>query len=891
MSAKQHRVWVEAEDGPKPSADEMAAVRFTVPNVRRAVPRPRLYQRLDSVRTTTPVILLSAPAGSGKTSLLSSWLSRFDGKRAAWATLRADDDDERVFWRTVATTLARVSTSPRRRDLDALAAEQGSNAEESPLRLARLVNENQQPFLLVLDNLHEISSAGIHAGLLQLISQLPETLRVVVATRHDPPWPLHRLRVEGRVEVLRASDLAFDPAESAAMFKQVAVTVTDDQLDRLLDRTEGWAAGLQLAALGIASASDPAQFIAEFSGDDHSVADYLMREVFDRLPPDWQEFLLRVCVVDEICGDLANALTDAGDGRERLARLAEANMFVHSLGHGSQWYRLHHLILDFLNGRLTDLRLRGELHRRAADWFRSRDMPWLALRHAVASHHWELADDLIAEHVLTFATLRIPGDLEALLVPLPPEVILVHPGLAIGIAAARTMRGDPTNVEVLLESVRASLPQLTGQRRRRFEVLLDAIDIGQSRARGDLDRSLAACRRVPTDPTVLAGMGLASWDVLRTIALANMGTSEFWTGDLGAAREHLSLAADARTPSGMLIPRLNAQAHLALLDWLCGDLGLATDGARETVRQFSRAGLPLAAQCVCAYLALAGVAIDRDEAASVDRWLTLAADAAVEPHAIVGVALLGARRDLAEGRFERGVARIRAARDRVLDTHTPQALTQRALLAEADLLRRAGDGVQARLVARNITSPGHWLAVSLRVQLALDAGESPTDAPRSWPAPENPREAVEQHIVRVRCALASGARDSALTLLEQALITAAPLTMRSAFLQEASLVAPLLTSRIESGTGEPEFAIDLTNRMTRSRRPEPNHASMLTVPLTDRESNMLRYLASALSNSEIAHATYVSVNTVKTHQRMIYRKLAVSGRRAAVARARELGLV
>ncbi len=888
-----HGVALAGSDREEPYADGMAATRFTVPQMRRAVPRSRLYRQLDGARAIMPVILISAPAGSGKTSLVSSWLSRADvaDEPLAWLTLRATDDDEGAFWPAVATAFARANLTSTRPGFEALVGDSGGSSEECPARLARLISEIPGPVWLALDNLHEVSSARIHTGLLQLFAQASDNLRVVIATRHDPPWPLHRMRLDGQLGVLRAADLAFDLDESATMFEQLAVTVTDSGLDRLLSRTEGWAAGLQLAALGISNARDPDQFIAAFSGDDHSVADYLMREVFDRLPRAWQEFLQRICIVDEICDDLANALTDAGDARERLTELAEANMFVHSLGQGGHWYRLHNLIVDFLNGRLIDPVLRRDLDRRAAEWFRSRDMPWLALRHAVAGAQWGLAADLVANHVLTFVVRRVPGDLEALLAPLPPEVLLVHPALAVGVAAARTMRGDVSGVDVLVDCVRGQLAGMPAPQRRRFEVLLDAIGIGRARARGDLEETLAACRRLPTEPTVLAGLALESWDVLRTIALSNMGSAELWTGDLTSAREHLNLAADARTAGGLLIPRLNAHAHLALIEWLHGDLNRAADSARETLAQFSLAGLPLAAQSACAYLALAGVAVDRDDPDAVDRWLEMVRDAAVEPHAIVGSALLGARGDLIEGRFQRGIARIRAAREQVIDAPTPPALVDCALLTEAELLRRAGDRAQANLIVRDLNNPRQWMAVSHRVHLALDGGEVPADTPSSWPAPKDPREAVEQAILRAQCALAGGDRDHALDLLEQSLITAAPLVMRWAFLRDSPMLTPLLNARIESGTREPEFAVDLSHRMTGNRRGDSNAASMLTVPLTDRESHMLRYLASTLSNSEIAHATYVSVNTVKTHQRMIYRKLAVSGRRDAVARGRELGLV
>ena len=870
------------------SSGGLAAWRRSIPHARHVVARSRLYAQLDS-RSGTPVTLISAPAGSGKTLLAASWVAVHGQDDVAWVTVQPGQDS-RVFWRTFAAALAEVIGDTLRARLNAAVQDSLQAVEEAPAQLARVIRSNPHPIVVVLDNLHEISDEGTHSGLLQLFSQTSGSLRAIVLTRHDPPWPLHRMQLEGMLAELRAADLAFDADEAAELFAQMAVFVTADQLTLLLTRTEGWAAGLRLAALGVSGAPDPGRFIGEFSGDEYIVADYLMREVWSKQPPDWRDFLLKISIVEEISGDLADALTGGDDGAERLVSLAEANLFVHALGRVGHWYRLHQLLVDFLQGRLTDPGLRRDLHGRAAEWFRSRDMTWPALHHAVAGGLWDVAEDLGSVNVATMGAQQSPGNLEILLACLPSEVLLAHPGLAIGLAAARVMRGNLTDLDQLTQAVRDHLPRLSDERRRGYQILLDIFEIMRFRRNGDLGRALEACRRLPIDAPTLAHIGLRSWDVIRIVVLNNMGTSELWIGDLDRAREHLVLASQTGPLVELHIPQLNARAHLALLDWIHGDLNQALETAQQTVTEFSRAGIPFVPQSVCAYLALAGTAIDRAELDTARRWLDLGQPAAIESHVILALATMRARLDAADGRFGQAIATIRAARERALDSPVPQAVFDRAVLTEADLLRRAGAYVDAEDLAGWITAADGWEATRYRVRAALDEHTTPLDSLDSWSTPTSLRMNVELNVLRTRYAAFADNQDEALHSLERALIAAAPQLLRSPFIQDAPAILPLLVARLERGTLVTEIAIDLINQINGART-SGMHPEFLVVPLTERESIMLGYLASTLSNAEIADALFVSGNTVKSHQRMIYRKLAVTGRRAAVARGRELGLL
>lgn len=863
----------------------------TVPRARNVIVRPRLRAQLDTVRDT-PITLMSAPAGSGKTVLAASWLAANSGDVACWVALRPADNDTGTFWRTMVSASAGVLPAASADSLDSVVRETAGAGEEAPIWLARRVEQNPRRIVLVLDNLHEIVSGDVHRGILQLVSQAPRNLRTIALTRHDPPWPLHTMKLDGRLRELRAADLAFDETEAVALFDQMDVAVSPEQLASLVRRTEGWAAGLRLAGLGVASAPHPDQFISEFSGDEHTVAEYLMREVFDRQPAEWQDFLVRIAVVEEVCGDLANALTGMDDGEQRLAMLAESNVFLQELGGRGRWYRLHHLLVDFLNARLTDPRLRRDLHRRAAEWFRSRDMPRLALRNAVAGRQWGLAADLVLAHLATFVLRAAPADLEAPLTALPMEVLLENPGLGAGLVAARVMRGDLTDAELLMQSARAHLPVLSAERRRMLDVVLNTIDIGLWRARGDLPRALEACRRVPIDPQVLATLGLQSWSAIRAVVLGNTGISELWLGDLDRAREHLSLASSGA--DGMLFPRLNAHAHSALLHWLSGDLTKAAQVAQDTVAEISRAGTPVAVQAVCAYLTLAGVAVDRDELDVADRWLDLADESAIEPHAALAAGMLRTRREAAAGRSDSAVRVVRAARAKVADMPVPVNIVDGAVLLEAELVRRGGNRAEADRLASSISAASRsgWAAVRYRVHAALDVGDATAEPVAGWPEADNLRDAVERNVLGARCSAASGDSERALADLELALTAAAPQAIRRPFLDESATLAPLLSELVRLGTQVPEFAVDLLSRMSGAEPLRTFYAhDAVVMPLTEREGLMLRYLASSLTNVDISRALYISLNTVKTHQRMIYRKLAVNDRRHAVARGRALGLL
>ncbi|HSK57761.1 MAG TPA: LuxR C-terminal-related transcriptional regulator, partial [Actinomycetospora sp.] len=429
-------------------------------------------------------------------------------------------------------------------------------------------------------------------------------------------------------------------------------------------------------------------------------------------------------------------------------------------------------------------------------------------------------------------------------------------------------------------------------RAARLEVHHSMIEGACARLLGEFDAAIRAYAAVPLDVTDLSRWGLSDPGIVAVAVRGNLGTAEFWTGDLEAAEEHLLDAADPGDGPSAL-PHLNASAHLALLVAEHGDLDAAEGRARSVVAAAEAEGWSGAPQVAPAYLAIARVLLDRGEPGESDVWLGRLADVlevAAEPHVLLAQSLvLAARRD-AGGDTEGALAGLRAATVRLERwTTPPRPLAEQALLGEADLLARAGDAEAARALARRLGPPstagGLVLAARLRLRL-----EEPVDAAAlvEAAAGRRPRTRTCARIVAALAATAGGDDDGALEHLEGALLAAAPFGLRGPFLAEPELALPL-ARLVERGTAAPAFVLDLIGRMSGA---DPGAAGRQVVePLTERERTMLRYLASALSNAEIAAELYVSVSTVKTHQRSVYRKLGATGRRDAVRRARALALL
>ncbi len=870
-------------------------VKYAVPVALHVLDRPRLYARLEAASESSATLVASS-AGWGKTLLVSSWLAAKAVGPVAWMSVGPEDDDHHAFWRAVATSLGAVVGAPVDTVLRGVAADRGS-AGDPYQRVVDAMYHAVDPTVLVLDDLHEITSPEVHASLLRLIETPIPGLRLILSTRRDPPWPLHRLRLAGLLDEVPAAELAFSPDEGRELFTRLGVELTTGQLDLLLDRTGGWAAGLRLAALELRGAGvDATEYIASFSGDDRTVTAYLTREVLGRQSAPVLRFLQSICIVDAVCAELADALTGDDDGAEMLTELSASHLFVDPVGANGRWFRLHGVVADVLRSRMPEPRARRDLHRRAAQWYRRQSLPVPAIRLALRGGLLALAAELVGIHVVGFALRGEGREIDAMLSTVARDELLPHPELAAGLAAVRMVYGSREEVAELLSAAAARVDTLPALRRRRVRMVLDLIRIAGSRSRGDLHGVAAVCRHIPDDPGELAALGLSGWDLIRVLLLSNRGTAELWLGELDAAETHLRATVEAEPAGSVVLPQLNALAHLALLACERGDLTSACSTAHDAITRATAVGSELTPQVVTAYLALAWVHLDRGEPTEVEQWLRKVDEveaSAPEPHVQLTAAVLLARhRAVADpGAAQLG---LQADARRLACSTLPLRLQDRCRLVEAELAALLDEPELAGSALAELHAPrsaeAMTVAAAVRLhQRDLDGAEAHLTAVGA--APTTLRTRVTADILRALSASVREDGERALRSLDRALLAAAPQEMRRPFLDRAGGLGGLLARRVELGTGAARFAVELLSRMGRAAPSTPHPLRVVAPLLTPRETVVLRYLASTLTNSEIATELSVSINTVKTHQQTAYRKLGVTGRREAVHRGRELHIL
>ena len=815
----------------------VVAVRSSVPPVPAAtITRPRLRAALDAGRTG-PLTLVEAPPGWGKTVLLSGWAA---DSNAAWLTLRACHSDSRRLWADVCEALGREDIA-----LD----------DDVPLRLAdALAGATERP-VLVLDDLHLLRGPAL-ASLGELLVHGGDALHVVAATRSDPELPLTRLRLSGRLRELRAADLAFTLEEATALLEGLELSLQPTLVARLLERTEGWAAGLRLAGLSLRGEANPDAFVAEFAGDDRAIADYLTGEVLAGLPATTRELLLRTSIAGRVCGDLADALTGGDDGALALEQLERTGAFLVPLDRHRTWFRYHGLFAELLRARLRLERpgLEPELHARAAEWLAGAGFGREALPHALAAGGVRSAAALVADHWLDLL----------LDVVAPDAITAVAEGaddarLAVSGASARLALGDPAGAEARLATVSEDDGD-AGQ----LALLLRA------RARGDV----ALAREQSTVLLMNADSG-RDGDALRALTLFHHGATEFSHGRLEIAAEQLQGAAALAVESerdALLLGCLGREAALELAE---GRLRRADHAARNALALAEPRGWHRTATAAWAYATLAAVHWHRDEL------------------------------DDAERRADAASAAAYAAR------HSDAVVATRALRAHIAAVR--GDLERARGLLRAVHEalptagplPARWLEALGPAPWAPDGPSGPVDQAAEWLTRGDPLAALrrveglpeadpELHpVLRLHAWLIAalahhglGQLDQASTALEQALALAASEGYRRPFVAGFPL-RRLLERHLARPTAYGPLVAELLDALAQGGEAPPG----LLEPLSERERAVLRLLPALLSNPEIASELFVSVNTVKTHIKTIYRKLDVTSRRDAVIRARELRLI
>jgi LuxR family transcriptional regulator, maltose regulon positive regulatory protein len=890
---------------PRAAAATFLATKFSPPRTPQAmISRPRLLDLLDA-GARGPVTLLAAPAGAGKSALVSSWIaeSRAAGP-VAWLALDTDDADRRRFWRAVFEALTRATGD------EAVAALAVSPREPMDIHvvlpsLVEALAGREPPVTLVLEDFHEVADV-VHDDVQRLIRFAPPALRLIIVTRSDPAIALGRMRLDGSLTEIRTAELAFTLAETSAMFEALDVDLTPDDVERLWQRTEGWAAALRLAAVSLRDHPDPGAFIDAFAGTDVTISDYLVSEVLAHQPPDLREFLLRTSIVDTLNPELADALTGRGDGHAMIARLEHGGILTTPLDEHGIWHRYHPLFAELLRAELRS-HLPGEvdgLHRRAAIWLAAHDRDAAALRHAATGRAWDLAAELVTAR---WIHLLIEGEMSALqpiVEAMPRERVEASAELALAYGAALLARGDHLGAAPYLRLAEEDGDGVPAERRALFTAGMAAMGLYEGRVRGDPRRALAAARQLLGRDPVLDGEDVLGG--VRAFVLCQLGIVELWTGELEAATEHLERAMSAAIGAEKDWTVLAAGAHLAVARAIRGEVPRALRYAQDAVELARRRGWTRTEHAGAAYCILAALAVEQgrndDCAALLDHAAEALRDARDKPlravHALLRSLLL-----TDTGQPEAALSVLQVARDELGDWPLlPQLETQ--LVAQEGLLRTAlGERDAGREMLERVESERDRSApvANALARLCLLDGDpgaardllaphvTPTDAAQVQDMPLSIR--AEAWLIDALALDALSEHTAAAQSLERALDLAEPAGLRRLIVAHGSSVQPLLRRHARHSTSHPAMVHEALEALEHRGERAQRAPALLAEPLSDREQAILRYLPTMMSNQEIAGELYLSVNTVKTHLKAIYRKLDAAGRRDAVERGRQLGLM
>jgi LuxR family maltose regulon positive regulatory protein len=841
-----------------------------------------------------PVTLVCAPAGSGKTALVATEAQRA-ACRVAWVTLEPTDDEPGPFWDAVLTALDLAGAVPADSPLAALAAPVLESRDSFMPLLVNALATLPERVVLVLDDVHVLRSRECLSQLSFLVLHAPDTLRLVVTARSDPALPLHVLRVRARLEEVRATDLAFTEQEAGELLTAHGLELGEELVRALHQRTEGWGAGLRLAALSLQGRDEPERFVAEFAGDDRVIADYLVAEVLDRQSPRLRSFLLRTALVDRVCGSLADALTGERNCADTLAGLERTNGFVLGVDAHDEWFRYHRLFAKLLRTR-AERELAPELptlHLRAARWYAEHGASVDALEHAVQGQAWDLAVEIVAGHWFDLYVRGNAAAVRRLLRKLPPDRLAQDAELAAALACAALDVGDTEAAGRHLEHAeQASLPE---PRRRRFLETMALAGLATARLQGDFEAAIDAADALLAEA---ARHGGADDGTREALVRAMLGETALWAHDLDRAGDELRKAVALARTHGLDYVAVSALGYLGLLDVMVDGPADERGHARQAIDLAARRGWSQIPQTACAHTALALHAFYDLRPAEAAGHLERARSAAAQLHRRqldFIVAHLDARMQSAAGAPRDGL-RVFDDFDALHRHRGPSQRHEQESVAamRARLHIQAGElDAAAALLAPIGESP--WLAVGTALgRLALARGE----AAEAVEVLERFRDGWAIHAVShvEVCALLALAYDGAgepskaQRTLEQALALAETSRHRWPFLELGRHMEELLKRQIRAGTAHRAIVGELLDTFA-DRAPVSRHVAPLLEPLSEREQAILRYLPTALSNREIAAELFVTTNTVKTHLRSIYRKLDVARRREAVERARDLRLL
>jgi LuxR family transcriptional regulator, maltose regulon positive regulatory protein len=908
--------------------DALLATKLHMPAPRPGlVPRPRLAEQLDE-GLTRGVILVCAPAGYGKTVVLADWARRGEHP-AGWLSLDAGDNDPARFWRHAVAALDRVRPGVGDRVAPLLGPPTPSSFQGV---VTALINElagqpDADEGLLVLDDYHVIGSQLVHDSLGFLVQHRPDAICVVLASRNDPPLGLARLRALGQLAEVRAAELRFTPGEAAALLQQVAagsgLALPDQAVAALAERTEGWAAGLQLAGLSLRGQDDVAGFVAAFTGSHRYVLDYLAEEVLERQSEQVRTFLLETSVLERLSGPLCDAVTGRAGSQALLDQVERAGLFLVPLDEVRGWWRYHHLFADLLRARLQAEQPGrvAQLHRNAAAWCQEHGLADDAIRHAVAAGEMTWAAELVEQHFDAVLYLRGEGaTTQRWISALPGELVRSRPRLLLAQSFLASYSGQLEAVEPLLDAAERASPgwadapfEPTVGRARSLLVNVPALIALQrsylGQLRGDAEATMAFASRA------LAEFGEDEW-LLGLVTRLNLGIGEWLRGR----------AAEAESVLVATIPGWRTLGQPTLTAWVVhllgqvqraqGRLDTSAQTCRQALEMTAVPGRPPPPTAGPAYVGLGEVAYQRDDLNPALLYATegiaLCRQFVYKTPLAVGLATLAWIRQVT-GDPAGALQAIDEAKQASPGTAGPlnpvPAQRARLLLAQGDLAAAARwtqeNGLneddepdypseQEYLVLARVllaqARPGPALALLDRLHAAATAQDRIGSL-------------IEIGALRALAVAASGDADRAVDALAEALTLGCPQGYVRVFADEGPPMAVLLGQLIAAQrTGQAPAGVPL-GYLARLQRafgagppaPEPGRDTGavpgIVDPLTSRELEVLEMLAAGRSNQSIATELVVTLDTVKKHVSHVLAKLGAANRTEAVTRARELSLI
>ncbi|MGZ6316620.1 MAG: LuxR C-terminal-related transcriptional regulator [Anaerolineales bacterium] len=872
----------------------LLSTKFYVPSARApGVSRPCLIERLnEGLSASGKLTLISAPAGFGKTTLVSEWIAGC-GRPVAWLSLDEGDNDPARFLTYLIAALQTILANIGEGLLGVLQSPQPPSTESVLTSLLNEITVLPDNFLLVLDDYHVVDSKSVDEALTFLLEHLPPQMHLVIATREDPRFPLARLRARGQLTELRAADLRFTPSEAAEFLNQVmGLNLSGEDVAALEARTEGWIAGLQLAAISMRGHQDTAGFIKSFTGSHYFVLDYLIEEVLQQQSESVQAFLLVTSILDRMCGSLCDAvLCDSSvSGQETLEYLEHANLFIVPLDNERRWYRYHHLFADLLRQRLqqTTAISTAELHTRASQWYEDNGLEIEAFQHAAAANDMERAERLIEAGEIPLHALNAVATILHWLGSLPKTVLDARPWLWVRFATLSLMSARTTGVEEKLQGAEKAMQNADLDDKTRDL-------IGQIAA----IRATLALLRYEPEPAIIQSRRALEYlhpdDLpVRSRAIWTLGFAYRLQGDRTAARQVFTEAISIRQAPGNIYYTILATTSLGQVQESDNQLYQAAESFRRSLKLLSDQG---AASEEC--IGLARISYEWNDLVAAEQYgqqaLQLARqyDRAIDRFIICEVFL--ARLKLARGDVAGAAAMLAQSEQSVRQNNFAQRMPGVAAAQVMVLLK------QGNLAAAADLAQTHELPLShARVLLAQGDPSAALGVLEPFRQQMETKgwqdERLKAMVLQSVALQADGEQHKAVQLLGEALALAQPNGFLRIFVDEGAPMARLLCEAESRGI-MPDYIGQLlaafeSDAQQMEHKPDLSPAAgPCNELLTQRELEVLQLIAQGLSNQQVSERLFLALDTVKGHNRRIYGKLQVQSRTEAIARARELGLL